>query len=186
VLQVVAAERDLTHSPGRMIRTSARFRPHSPRHWLALPVAALVWAWPAAGAPELTATGAAVATGTELLETSITVEKRRAPVGTSGIARFAPVDRLAAGEEAFYTIRVRNPGKAPASDVQVTKRMPDGMEYIEGSATGPDCEVQFSTDGGDTFHARAEDAQYTHLRWILRKPLPPGATALLRFRAVFH
>ncbi len=97
-----------------------------------------------------------------------------------------PVDRLEAGEEAYYTIRVHNPAKTPASDVQVTKRMPDGMEYIEGSATGPDCEVQFSTDGGETFHARAADGQYTHLRWILRNPLPPGATALLRFRAMFH
>ena len=28
-------------------------------------------------------------------------------------------------------------------------------------------------------------ADYTHVRWILTKPLAPGATALLRFRATF-
>jgi uncharacterized repeat protein (TIGR01451 family) len=184
---MVAADRGLTHSPGRMSWTKAQFRPRSARPGFTVAVLALIWvAWPVAGAPELTATGAAVATGTELLETSITVEKRAAAIGAAGVGRFAPVDRLAAGEEAYYTIRVHNPGKTPAGDVQVTKRMPEGMEYIEGSATGPDCEVQFSSDGGETFRARADEGPYTHLRWILRKPLPPGATALLRFRAVFH
>ena len=29
-------------------------------------------------------------------------------------------------------------------------------------------------------------AQYTHIRWQLRNPLAPGATALARFRATFR
>lgn len=185
--RVVAADRWLTHSPGRMLRMKAQTRPRILRRRLELVLATVLWAaWPAAGAPELTETGAAIATGSDQLETSIAVEKRLLPVGPATIGRYVPADRLEAGEEAYYTIRVHNPGKSPVSEVQVTKRMPDGMEYIDGSATGPDCDVEFSTDGGETFLRRAGDGQYTHLRWILRRPLPPGATALLRFRATFR
>jgi uncharacterized repeat protein (TIGR01451 family) len=184
---LVAAGRRVKHSPARMVPPAAHMRSHAPRYWLKVAlVMALSATWPVAAAPEMTATGAAIATGSDVLETTITVEKRLAPVTPAGLGRFAPADRLEAGEEAYYTIQVHNPGKSPVNDVQVTKRMPDGMVYIEGSATGPDCEVQLSTDGGETFAARAAPGPYTHLRWILRQPLPPGATALLRFRATFR
>jgi len=184
----VAAGRRLAHSPARMIRLAPSLRSpaHARRAGLAL-IAALVAAWPAASAPELSATGAAIATGSDLLETSIVVEKllpAARPAGGPG--RFVLAERLDAGEAAYYTIRVRNPGKVPVTDVQITKRMPDGMQYIEGSAAGPACEVLFSTDGGETFLPRAAGPGYTHLRWNLRRPLPPGATALLRFRATFR
>jgi hypothetical protein len=33
---------------------------------------------------------------------------------------------------------------------------------------------------------KAPAGGFTHLRWSLRRPLPPGATALLRFRATFR
>jgi uncharacterized repeat protein (TIGR01451 family) len=142
---------------------------------------------PARAEPELTATGAAIATGSDLLETAIVVEKLVSPARAgSGAARYVPAERLAAGDEAFYTIRVHNPGKEAVTDVRVTKRMPQGMEYIAGSAVGPACEVEYSSDGGATFHAKPADVPFTHVRWILREPLPSGATALLRFRATFR
>lgn len=150
-------------------------------------LALLIAAGPADGAPELTATGAAIATGSDLLETTILVEKLVPPVRPAGGAgRFVAAERLVAGEEAYYTIRVRNPGRQPVTDVQVTKRMPEGMQYTEGSAVGPACDVLFSTDGGATFRARPAGRDYTHLRWTLREALPPNATALLRFRATFQ
>jgi len=74
------------------------------------------------------------------------------------------------------------------------------VRYQPGSATGPACDLEFSIDGGSTF-AKPElprtgsgkksvrkppsAPEYTHVRWVLRRPLAPGATALLRFRAVF-
>jgi uncharacterized repeat protein (TIGR01451 family) len=171
----MARKTDLTGSPASL------------RWLLAALVAVMGVARPAAGEPQLTATGAAIATGSDLLETTIKVEKRLAPAGPEGAAGgFVPAERLDAGEEAYYTIRVRNPGDSPVNEVQITKRMPDGMVYIEGSAVGPACEVQFSSDGGETFEARSANGQYTHLRWNMRRPLPPGATALLRFRATFR
>jgi uncharacterized repeat protein (TIGR01451 family) len=133
------------------------------------------------------ASGAAIATGSGLLETEIVVEKLEpADPPTRPYARFLPAGRLEAGDEVHYTIRVRNPGKNPVTDVQVTKRMPFGLQYIEGSATGPASEVEFSTDGGQSFTAGPQDGNYTHLRWTLRRPLPPQSTALLRFRATFR
>lgn len=136
---------------------------------------------------EFSATGAAVATGSDLLETTITVERlleSAHPERSPG--RFVPADRLAAGDELHYTIRVRNPGSEAVTGVQVVKRMPEGVQYIAGSAVGPACDVEYSTDGGKTFAAKPSVPKFTHLRWSLHRPLPPGATALLRFRATFR
>ena len=134
---------------------------------------------------EMSAVGAALATGTDLLETEITAETFVVPARAGEPPRFTVARRLAAGDEVHYTIRVRNPGQQPVRDIQVTKRMPFGMQYLPGSAAGPASDIEFSTDGGRSFQARPETADYSHLRWNLRRPLAPGATALLRFRAKF-
>jgi uncharacterized repeat protein (TIGR01451 family) len=154
--------------------------------WAALLVAAA--AAPAAAAdPEMTAPGAAIATGSDLLETAIVVERLEPPAQPGrGAGRFVPASRLAAGDEVHNTHRVTNPGKAPVTDVQVTKRLPQGLQFIAGSAAGPSSIVEFSADGGATFLARPKSTEFTHVRWSLRRPLPAGATALLRFRATFR
>jgi uncharacterized repeat protein (TIGR01451 family) len=140
-----------------------------------------------ARAAEITAAGAAVATGSDLLETEIVVEKLQpADPPSRPHARFVPAVRLEAGDEVHYTILVRNPGKSAVTSAQVTKRMPFGLHYLAGSATGPACDIEFSTDGGKTFAARPQDGDYTHVRWTMRQPLPPESTALLRFRATFR
>jgi hypothetical protein len=46
--------------------------------------------------------------------------------------------------------------------------------------------VEYSSDGGTTFDAKPAGGPFTHVRWSLSEPLPSGATALLRFRAVFR
>lgn len=136
---------------------------------------------------DIAGTAAAVATGSGALETTIVVEKLEPPAPPARPhGRFVRAERLEAGDEVHYTIRVHNPGKEPVSEVQVTKRMPFGLHYVPGSATGPACDVEFSGDGGRTFAARQPGDDQTHVRWTLRRPLPPGATALLRFRATFR
>lgn len=145
----------------------------------------------------------AEATGSGPLETSIEVQKLEVSAGPGGqeIRRWVPAERLNAGDEIHYTLRVRNPGKQAVDSIVVTKRLPFGVRYLRGSATGPAAEVQFSVDGGDSFAtpetlARAASGgkkgqrkplenDYTHVRWVLRKPLGPASTALLRFRATF-
>jgi uncharacterized repeat protein (TIGR01451 family) len=150
--------------------------------------------------------GAAVAQGSGPLETRIVIELLEVEEGEGGreSRRWVPPWRLRAGDELHYTVRVTNPGTEPVTDVVVTKRLPYGVQYQRGSATGPACDVLFSRDGGTTFHPPERTpsgssrrttrgpappptptADYTHVRWVLQRPLRPGATALLRFRATF-
>jgi uncharacterized repeat protein (TIGR01451 family) len=144
---------------------------------------------------------APVASGSGPLVATITAEILREQEGPGGkrVRTWEPATHLVAGEEIYYTIRVRNPGKQPVTGVTVTKRLPFGVLYKRGSAVGPACEVQFSIDGGTQFAPadrlgaangdkpgrKVPVSEYTHVRWILSRPLAPGATALLRFRATF-
>ena len=172
----------------RFLPRSTKFRPQWPQTRMVLALLLFGLGAAALGAePELTATGAAIATGSDLLETEIVVEKLEpANPPSRPHARFVPAGRLEAGDEVHYTIRVRNPGTNPVNDVQVTKRMPFGLHYLPGSAKGPACDIQFSADGGKTFAAKLASGEYTHMRWSMKQPLPPGSTALLRFRATFR
>jgi len=137
--------------------------------------------------PQASAVGAAMATGSDELVTEIVAEQFVPPEPGSGApGRYVPAGRLSEGDVVHYTIRVRNPGPQPVTRVQVTKRLPLGVHYVEGSAAGPDARVEFSVDGGATFVGRAPEPGFTHLRWTLHRPLLPGATALLRFRASFR
>lgn len=108
--------------------------------------------------------------------------------------RFVPARVLAQGQVIYYTVRVTNPAPTFASNVVVTQRIPENTVYVPGTASGPGAIVTFSIDGGQTF-IRAEEleregrmppSKYTHIRWQLRNPLAPGASALMRFQAVFQ
>jgi uncharacterized repeat protein (TIGR01451 family) len=128
-----------------------------------------------------------VATGSGPLETRIEVQKLVAEQGPGGetVRQFVEAQRVKAGEQLYYTVRVTNPGQQPVDDVIVTKQLPYGVNYVPGSAAGPGCRIELSLDGGATFERASGKAAYTHVRWIFEQPLAPGATALLRFRAVF-
>jgi hypothetical protein len=85
-----------------------------------------------------------------------------------------------------------------AEGVRITSPIPPGLRYVDGSAVGPGSIVLFSVDDGLTFGApsellmpdadarfrRADAADFTHVRWILKAPLAAGATGFARFRAV--
>ena len=126
--------------------------------------------------------------GTGPLEAVIVVQALEVATRPDGSEqkRFVEASKLQAGEEVYYTIRVRNPGKEAVADVVVTKRMPFGVDYVRGSASGPACNVEVSSDNGGTYAAERKSGEYTHLRWTCRNALAPGATALLRFRAIFR
>ena len=132
---------------------------------------------------------AALATGSGPLETAIAAEIFLEEEGRSrdDDRRFVEAGRVVAGEEVHYTIRVHNPGMAAVRDVVVTKRLPFGVDYVPGSAVGPASVIEVSMDGGATFvKAQRVAGAPTHVRWSLQRPLPAGATALLRFRATFR
>ena len=141
-----------------------------------------------AAGPDQETPGSIVASGSGPLEAELVAERLASEELADGTTekRFVEARRLRAGEEVHYTIRVRNAGKEPVQDVVVTKRLPYGVDYVRGSAAGPSCEVRFSADNGTTFSSAATSGEYTHVRWIMSRPLAPGSTALLRFRAIFR
>jgi uncharacterized repeat protein (TIGR01451 family) len=112
--------------------------------------------------------------------------------------RMVPAKVLAQGQVVYYTLRISNPTPVFAANVVVSQRVPDNTTYLADSAAGPGTQIEFSVDGGRVYAPAAElvahdgvtrpapTGQYTHIRWRLRNPLAPGATALVRFRAVFR
>jgi uncharacterized repeat protein (TIGR01451 family) len=149
---------------------------------------------------------AAVQTLTESLAdplevTAIAEQRVVEPTPNGGtVVRYVPASQVRLGEQVHYTLQVRNVSPAAVDDAVVVRALPHNTRYVTGSAVGPGADVSFSIDGGATFAAaqrltintyvgpprRATADEYTHIRWRLRHPLAPGATALLRFRAEFR
>lgn len=144
-------------------------------------------------------TFATVARATEAVElrTELVAEVRESTGTTERPTfRLVPATRLAQGQVVYYTVRITNPTPVFANKVQVSQLIPANTSYVAGSAGGPGADIEFSIDGGQTFAraetlkqadgTRAPPERYTHVRWSLRNPLAPGATALARFRAKFN
>jgi uncharacterized repeat protein (TIGR01451 family) len=128
---------------------------------------------------------------TQVAETEKTVV---APDGSKQ-TMLVPAELVPPGGEVVYTVKFENVGTQPATDVVVTNPVPEHTRFVANSAGGPGTEVTFSVDGGKTFAtpdrlnvrgpegeraATADD--YTHLRFRLLNPLPPGQVAYARFR----
>jgi uncharacterized repeat protein (TIGR01451 family) len=114
--------------------------------------------------------------------------------------RVLPTDKIAPGDQVIYTVSATNVCNQPAENAVIEIPVPEHMAYVGGSAMGPGTEVTFSVDGGYSFgkpaalkvkmpegvprSALARD--YTHIRWVMAKPLQPEAVAFARFRAVLE
>jgi len=100
------------------------------------------------------------------------------------------------GDEVIYTIIYRNISKEEATGVVITNPIPEHMIYTAGSALGEDTEIVYSVDGvhfdiadklkvalpdGGERPATAED--YSHIRWIIKTPLPPGKKGDVSYHA---
>jgi len=132
----------------------------------------------------------------------VAIAERRVIETKDGIAtvRYLPADQVRVGEQVHYTLRVRNAGGTALDRAIIDRALPLNTRYVVSSAVGPGADLSFSVDGGATFASaqeltlptyvgparRATVDDYTHIRWRLRHPLVPGATALLRFRAEFR
>jgi uncharacterized repeat protein (TIGR01451 family) len=135
------------------------------------------------------------------VQTELVAEVRENVSVTPGreVYRFVPARMLEQGQVVYYTVRITNQTTVPLRNVAVVQPVPANTVYIADSAAGPGAAVSFSVDGGQSFAPAdalvaeiegtkqlAQPAQYTHIRWQLRNPLAPGATALARFRATFR
>jgi uncharacterized repeat protein (TIGR01451 family) len=98
------------------------------------------------------------------------------PPAKPGLAVIKQVDAQDGepGDVVTYTIRFRNMGNVDIRNVSVVDSLLPRLEYVPGSATGPQ---------GTVFTARDNPAGSTELRWDLPAPLPPGTDGAVSFRA---
>jgi uncharacterized repeat protein (TIGR01451 family) len=108
-----------------------------------------------------------------------------------------PAKKVPPGVAVIYTVRAENKGSKPADDVVVTDPIPEHMDYVDGSATSTGARLTFSIDGGKTYapkeklQVRGKDGvtraanaeELTHIRWQFEKPLAPGESRAVEFRA---
>lgn len=158
-------------------------------------IAALIAITALAAAPVLQAQPAAKAGSIELKNIAETDVTQVSPDGKKTVKR-VPVDQAVPGTEVIYTSTFRNIGNAPAGDIVINNPIPENTLLIGGSAFGENCVITFSADGGKTFAAadrlRVRDpdgkerpaalSEFTHIRWVYRGALPPGASSSVGFR----
>jgi uncharacterized repeat protein (TIGR01451 family) len=140
---------------------------------------------------------AAEATGAVEIRAVAEVEvKVKGDDGKEQIKR-EPAKKVPPGVAVIYTLHAENKGSKPADDVVVTDPIPEHMDYVDGSASSAGARLTFSADGGKTFAAReklqvrgkdgamraALAEELTHVRWQFVKPLAPGESRAVEFRA---
>jgi uncharacterized repeat protein (TIGR01451 family) len=132
----------------------------------------------------------------------ISIEQSKEVVDTANGARttrVVPARSAAPGEIVEYTLTYVNRGDEPATDAAIDDPIPRGSTYVANSAIGDGAEITFSSDGGRTFATAvkltyemrlpsgavekrvATPAEYTHVRWKLKR-VPPGSTGKVAFR----
>ncbi|GAB4277064.1 MAG: hypothetical protein Kow0092_32850 [Deferrisomatales bacterium] len=135
--------------------------------------------------------------GTIRLTSTAEVEVTRVDEeGRTAVER-VPAAKVVPGEVVLYTNRYENVGEQPAENVVITNPVPEHMTYVAGSAFGEGTRITFSVDGGARFDLPenltvigpdgrprpASAEEYTHVRWARSRPVEPGETGAVGFRA---
>jgi uncharacterized repeat protein (TIGR01451 family) len=98
------------------------------------------------------------------------------------------------GDIIRYELTAINRGNAAAYEVEIVDPIPQGTEYIEGSAAGEGMVITYSIDDGryyqpapimedfrkpdGTTERRAVPvSRYTHVKWRVENPILPGLSA---------
>lgn len=121
-----------------------------------------------------------------------------APEGSGAAAQLVPGGGASHSDEVIVSVRFANDSGQIVGSIRITSPVPADVRYVPNSASGPGSDVLFSVDNGLRFgrpdeltvatpdggKRRAEPAEYTHVRFVLRAPLDAGATGIARYRAV--
>ncbi len=153
---------------------------------LAAVTAGLALATPALAAPRITFS---------IAQLKEVVEQK----GGARATKMVPADSVSPGDVVEYVLTYTNQGDALATDANIDDAIPKGTTYVANSAAGEGAEIAFSADGGKTFAPPvkvayeyrlpsgavekrvATPAEYTHVRWTLKR-VAPGATGKVSFR----
>jgi uncharacterized repeat protein (TIGR01451 family) len=116
------------------------------------------------------------------------------------IKKRVPAEKVVPGTEIIYAIAYHNPADQNADQVVITNPIPEQMRYRNQSAFGEKARVTFSVDNGANYdlpqnlyitdatgkRIPAQPDDYTHIRWKLQVPIPPGASGQVGFRAILQ
>lgn len=111
-----------------------------------------------------------------------------------------PADHVLPGVEVIWNINYEVIGNESITDAVISDPVPQNMVYVQGSASGDKADITFSVDGGKTWDVPEKlqvknadgslrDAlpkDYTHVRWILKDTLAPGAKGTVTFHAILQ
>jgi uncharacterized repeat protein (TIGR01451 family) len=106
------------------------------------------------------------------------------------VKRIVPADETIPGDKVRYTITYANEGSESAFKVAITDPVPEGTNYINGSAGGDGSDITFSIDGGKSYKKPsllfydavaangtkqekiASPEEYTNVRWVVSEIQP--------------
>jgi len=135
------------------------------------------------------------------LALKMSVEKKFLVKEEDGKTRveWRPLESSNPGDVLRYTITYKNEGKAEAHRPNIVDPVPAGTTYIGNTAGGKEAEVTFSLEGKKfqtapalTYKVKQPDGtekefvatpeMYTHIKWTLTQPVPPGGTGSVEFQ----
>lgn len=107
---------------------------------------------------------------------------------------------LLPGDIVHYRLTFTNTTDVPVRNVEFKDPLPAGLRYLGGSASADrdDVVITYSIDAGQTYsaepmieeivdgervHRRAPAEMFTHIRWVVRGWVQPGAQVTAEFRA---
>jgi hypothetical protein len=137
---------------------------------------------------------AAMAANDVALNSSVFVEKTVQEANGRTRIVLEPPALVVPGDKLLFVLNYKNGGAKPATDFTVTNPMPGAVAFTGSETDG----ALVSVDGGKSWGAlamlkvsdqdgivrtaRPEDV--THVRWVLRNPIPSGQGGKLSFRGV--
>lgn len=116
------------------------------------------------------------------------------------VMELVAADQSAPGDALLFTITYTNVGGSAVTNAVIVNPVPPGLVLQPESAAGQDAAVRCSIDSGTTFHAppimervkKADGtesvqavpaARYTHVKWSMNKPVTPGQSGRVSFKA---
>lgn len=133
------------------------------------------------------------------LKTTVQTEMKVKKQG-KWVTETRPAEKTGPGDVLVYTIVYQNAGSSIATDARIVNPVPRGAALIPESIRGKDTEVACSIDNGATWHkppvmikiknrAGVEEEKpapvdrYTHVQWVIKKPVAPGQSGQVYFKA---
>jgi uncharacterized repeat protein (TIGR01451 family) len=134
------------------------------------------------------------------LTLTLSVQKKVEVTGNDGKPKteWREVQSTLPNDVLRYTIKYENKGKAEAKNAKIVDAIPPNTAYLSDSAQGENTSIMFSIDGknfqtptllkyrtqqsnGSEIEHVATPDMYSHIQWIVTKPIPSGGSGSVSF-----